>query len=454
MSDLVIVSARWDITSRCNLQCIHCYADRDSHSDLSYSAVRIIIDRLHSSGVKEINYSGKEPTMRKDILDIVKYSCTKGISVNMTTNGVNTNSAIYTSLIESGLDMLFFSLDGAAAAIHDRIRGSGNFCRTRSNIELCINYTAKKRMKTKIGISTTMQKLNYRSIHRILDLCQSLGIHMLVINPVSLCGSALSVKKRLYLEPDKIAKSWDRICSKYSNMNPSFNMYLGTFPMEAKLLNLRYSLDLPVVQTGCSAGKTVYIDHQGHVLPCYMLPLVVREVSAFRKYVKHWNIINEPMTKAAMYFKPFIDYATNYTQRGNLGCHDCSDFQVCRRCPLIAISDKEAITRCQIAKSQLALLRMNIVPDLKMRLKRDMAWDIRKGKLVVTTSQQDYRNEKEYELDHLGFEIWKRLVNEFTLQEVVQEITKVYSSSNVVNMDHLGEVVQYFWKENVLEPAK
>lgn len=451
MDDLIIRSARWDITNCCNLQCIHCYTDRNFYSDLKLASVKLIIDKLYSLGVREINFSGKEPTLRKDIQDIIKFTSSKNIKANMTTNGTNNDFSIYFSLIDKGLDMLFFSLDGANASIHDEIRGKSTFSKTCKNIERCSDYIASRRLKTRIGISTTILKLNHRSIHKILDICQNLGIHMLAVNPVSLYGSASFRKDQLYVRPNNISKTWERICEKYSNMRSNFNMYLGTFPMEAKLLNIKYSLQLPVIQTGCSAGKTIYINNCGDALPCYMLPPVSHVIPAFKKYVRYWKIIDEPISYATVLFKPFIEYATNYNQKNNIGCHNCTDFLVCKRCPLIAVSDNDAITRCQIAKSKIARQKLEMTSDMRICLKTNFKGEVRKNKLYITLSLNDYKCEKEYELDPLTIGVWKHMMNGLSLEEVLQKIRKMFKSSDTINLDYVKEIVQFFWKENIID---
>ena len=83
---------QWDITSKCNLNCIHCRSKSfygssarlpDAHSANPFET----IDNLHKHGVRRIHILGGEPFTRDDLPDIARYAFDKGIIVSINTNG-------------------------------------------------------------------------------------------------------------------------------------------------------------------------------------------------------------------------------------------------------------------------------------------------------------------------------------------------------------------------------
>ena len=60
----------WNVTQRCNLKCVHCYAhakDRSFKNELSTEEGKALLDDLEQFGVPVILFSGGEPLMRKDL---------------------------------------------------------------------------------------------------------------------------------------------------------------------------------------------------------------------------------------------------------------------------------------------------------------------------------------------------------------------------------------------------
>jgi len=81
------VYGSFKLTHRCNMRCPFCNVWRDKTPDLPTEDIFKIIDRLARSTVTVLSLEGGEPTLRKDILDIIKYAHSKSFYLFMTTNG-------------------------------------------------------------------------------------------------------------------------------------------------------------------------------------------------------------------------------------------------------------------------------------------------------------------------------------------------------------------------------
>lgn len=70
----------WNVTKRCNLKCIHCYAhakDVAFKNELSFQEGKNLIDDLARFGVPVLLFSGGEPLMREDLPELAAYSVKK-----------------------------------------------------------------------------------------------------------------------------------------------------------------------------------------------------------------------------------------------------------------------------------------------------------------------------------------------------------------------------------------
>ncbi|WP_294344757.1 GTP 3',8-cyclase MoaA [Prosthecochloris sp.] len=108
---------RVSVTSRCNLRCVYCM--REEHcgqnvaaEELDYQEICRIIEALAALGVRKVRFTGGEPLLRDDIVDLVRYAkAVDGIeTVVLTTNGVLLGHYL-DRLLEAGLDGINFSLD-------------------------------------------------------------------------------------------------------------------------------------------------------------------------------------------------------------------------------------------------------------------------------------------------------------------------------------------------------
>lgn len=75
-----------------------------------------------------------EPMVDKKIHERIKYCKSQGIDVGISTNGTLFNQAMSKNLLESGLDKVLISFDGATKRTYEQIRKGGNFDRTKEEV--------------------------------------------------------------------------------------------------------------------------------------------------------------------------------------------------------------------------------------------------------------------------------------------------------------------------------
>ena len=163
----------WNVTRRCNLKCVHCYAhakDMAFEDELSTAEGKRIIDDLAAFGAPVILFSGGEPLARKDLPELADYAVQKGMRAVISTNGTLITPEVARTLKRIGLSYVGISLDGMEA-VNDKFRGvTGAFKKAIAGIENC------KAAGIKVGLRFTVNRANVEEIPKIFDLLEEMEI--------------------------------------------------------------------------------------------------------------------------------------------------------------------------------------------------------------------------------------------------------------------------------------
>ena len=79
----------WNVTNACNMYCAHCYRDAGckAEEELSTAEAKKLLTEIARAGFKIMIFSGGEPLMRPDILELVSYASSLGLFPVFGTNG-------------------------------------------------------------------------------------------------------------------------------------------------------------------------------------------------------------------------------------------------------------------------------------------------------------------------------------------------------------------------------
>jgi 12,18-didecarboxysiroheme deacetylase len=163
----------WNITQRCNLKCIHCYAhakDVAFKNELTTEEGKVLLDDFAQFGVPVVLFSGGEPVIRKDLPELARYAVERGMRAVISTNGTLITPEKAALFKEIGLSYVGISLDGMEE-VNDRFRGmKGAFQGAVTGIRNC------QEAGIKVGLRFTMNRLNASEIPSIFDLIEELNV--------------------------------------------------------------------------------------------------------------------------------------------------------------------------------------------------------------------------------------------------------------------------------------
>jgi radical SAM protein with 4Fe4S-binding SPASM domain len=189
----------WNCTQRCNLHCIHCYAnsqDREYPGELTTEEARRFIRHLADFQVPTLLFSGGEPLMRSDLLSLAAHAKTLGLRTVLSTNGTLITEEAADGIREAGFSYVGVSLDGVGA-VHDRIRGArGAF---RDAVEGIRRVRARG---VRVGLRFTVHAKNVDELPAIFDLMVQEDIPRCCVYHLAYAGRGEKIS-RLDLAPQQ-----------------------------------------------------------------------------------------------------------------------------------------------------------------------------------------------------------------------------------------------------------
>ena len=114
----------WNTTNACNMYCDHCYRDAGckAEEELSTAEAKTLLEQIARAGIKIMIFSGGEPLMRPDIVELVAYAASLGLRPVFGTNGTLITLEMAQKLKAAGAMGMGISLDSMDREKHNKFR--------------------------------------------------------------------------------------------------------------------------------------------------------------------------------------------------------------------------------------------------------------------------------------------------------------------------------------------
>ena len=114
----------WNTTNACNMYCDHCYRDAGckAEEELSTAEAKTLLEQIARAGFKIMIFSGGEPLMRPDIVELVAYAASLGLRPVFGTNGTLITLEMAQKLKAAGAMGMGISLDSMDREKHNAFR--------------------------------------------------------------------------------------------------------------------------------------------------------------------------------------------------------------------------------------------------------------------------------------------------------------------------------------------
>ena len=187
----------YEATMRCNLTCEFCYVgdllniEGEWREELPLDALR----RAFPEGQLQVNLTGGEIFMRKDILSVLDVFREKGYTCGyLTTNGTIISDERADALAELArlgfLSHVSVSIDGPGE-LHDKARGvKGTFQRTSDGLRRLQAAAKKKGAPLRVSINTTVAEQSLDTLEQMVDVAEELGVDAIGLNHLMFATAA------------------------------------------------------------------------------------------------------------------------------------------------------------------------------------------------------------------------------------------------------------------------
>jgi len=251
-----------EVTDACNFNCIWCYANSGygterKRTNMPLEKLKMLLGMLAEAGVRQITYSGGEPTIYPHIREAVGMAKEMGFIVHMNTNGFMFTRGFTRELKALGLTQIQTNIDSVNPGKHDYIRGMpGSFERAVKALK-----NASEAGITAVS-QTVLTSLNEEEIFDIFAFARSLGLQRCRLWDMT--PSEGTAKDNLGLAPSNYVKTLERLYE--------FNLELGLKSIESgePFFPLDRKMSVPVTGGFCVSyfGACTTISPDGDALYC------------------------------------------------------------------------------------------------------------------------------------------------------------------------------------------
>lgn len=266
---------------KCNARCVMCglgnyieNCDKKRKTEMSYSQVEKLLFNLKNMGCQGVTFSGGEPTLREDMVQIIECASKKcNMNVSLNTNGYLLGKKLSREYIEAGLNNITISILSPDDMVNDRLMGLKNgLLHTKKLIEYINN---RKDKKVNIYVNTVVLKQNIDTFHHFPEFLLKYKINNLNLSPTS------------------ILTEWDEWTATDSNLKPTIEQIINlkektipyingfNFPFVVKdpFAEEEEEIEKNLNVVFNSRSKTCYvpwfhavIQSNGEVIPCCYAP--------------------------------------------------------------------------------------------------------------------------------------------------------------------------------------
>jgi len=289
----------FEITQRCNHECLHCYNPwkcRPAYplgeltTDETLAMLAKMLDETKASLV---SISGGEPMLRPDVYEVVDFLVERGATINLITNGSLLDEAAVGRLAPDKISIFELPLLSVERKIHDTLSGrEGAFDRVTLAVA---DLKAAGQMVVCVFVAT---KLNLPTWRETAELAVALGADGIMFNRFNPGGRGAENVERLQASPEDLTAALDtaeEISAEYDfPISCSIAMPPCLFDTD-KYERLTFGF--------CAAGteRAYYtLDPMGNVRPCNHSPTVLGNI----RQTPFWQMADSPAMRAFMAARP------------------------------------------------------------------------------------------------------------------------------------------------------
>jgi|GEM_PF-1108701 radical SAM additional 4Fe4S-binding domain len=184
-----------EILEMCNLRCRYCYvaAGIMGNNIMKLEDYMKIIENIISIKNKYnrigITFTGGEPTLHPDLIDMVRKAKDIGIDrIALVTNGTLMNKRFLDNLIDAGLEWIAVSIDSYLAEDNDYLRGKGVYEKVIETLKILSQY---ENIYKSLSVTLTSKNISKDNAEGLVKLGKKYNVDAIVFNMIMLEGNLI-----------------------------------------------------------------------------------------------------------------------------------------------------------------------------------------------------------------------------------------------------------------------
>ena len=256
--DLCVSAMTKDGAWHCNQKCVHCYAagqELAEQKELSTAEWMKIIDQCRLAGIPQLTFTGGEPTMRPDLVELVEHA--RWFVTRLNTNGILLTKQLCERLRAASLDSLQITFYSKDREIHNRLVGANRYEDTLAGIDNALAAGIS------VSINTPLCTLNQDYVETLKFLHER-GVQYVTCSGLITTGNgALEESGKLQLPTEELKKLLKEAVDYCFANGMEISFTSPGWVEEA------YCLELGITTPSCGAClSNMAITPAGDIVPC------------------------------------------------------------------------------------------------------------------------------------------------------------------------------------------
>jgi len=251
-----------ELTHRCPLHCVYCSNPLElSHraDELTTEVWSRVFREAAEAGVLQVDFTGGEPLARPDIVELVRAARATGLYVNLITSGLPLDEGRLDELVESGLDHIQLSFQGAAEDSANEISG------TKAHAQKLRVLDWLKRRRVAVTLNFVIHRRNIDRIEDMLALGESSSAGRIEFANVQYYGWAFANRENLLPTREQLDHSVEILKRAEERLRGK---------MKVEFVVPDYYAKYPKACMGGWGQKLMLIAPNGNALPCHAAQII------------------------------------------------------------------------------------------------------------------------------------------------------------------------------------
>jgi pyrroloquinoline quinone biosynthesis protein E len=247
-----------ELTHRCPLRCPYCSNPIElsrASAELDTATWRRVFAEAAELGVLQVHFSGGEPLVRRDLVELVGHATEAGLYVNLITSGIRLDADRLGRLVEAGLEHVQLSLQDSEPGSGDRIAGLAGAQQAKRQAAALVRAAGLP-----LTVNAVVHRQNLERLEAMVQLAVQLGAERLEVAHVQYYGWALANRAALLPSREQLDKATATVAAARTRLT-------GRLVIDYVVPD--YYAHRPKACMGGWGRRFLNVTPSGRVLPCH-----------------------------------------------------------------------------------------------------------------------------------------------------------------------------------------